>query len=88
MDEVKIEYLMETRSAWFLEKFEQVINYRYEALVPTMITTNEQIEQFLPRLRSRLAYKRRSKLIWSKAPDYRGTTTRNMSPLLPKIWGK
>jgi DNA replication protein DnaC len=72
IDDLKIEYLTsDSRSAWNLEKLEQIINYRYEALLPTLVTTNNQPEQLPARLQSRLSDKRLARMIWNEAPDYR-----------------
>ena len=41
-------------SSWAQEKLFQLLNHRYNAQLPTVITTNQRLEELDPRLRSRL----------------------------------
>ena len=45
----------ENTTSWALEKLFQLLNYRYLMRLPTVITTNQELEHLDPRLRSRLA---------------------------------
>jgi len=61
----------ESPTAWALEKLYQILNHRYNAHLPTVITTNHALEEFDLRLRSRLADPDNSRVIGITAPDYR-----------------
>ncbi len=56
---------------WALEKLFQLLNYRYMAQKPTVITTNQELEDLDPRLRSRLADMELVQILTILAPDYR-----------------
>ena len=64
---------------WVREKLYQLFNYRYQAGLPTVITTAETLEQIDPRLRSRLLDRRISQVKPITAPSYRGKTPRKKS---------
>jgi DNA replication protein DnaC len=66
---------------WAQEKLYQILNYRYNAQLPTVITTNSEMEDLDPRLRSRLAELEWSSLVQILAPDYRGSAVVNQSEL-------
>jgi len=57
---------------WAQEKLYQILNYRYNAQLPTVISTNCELEDLDPRLRSRLAELEWSAQVQILAPDYRG----------------
>ena len=58
-------------TAWAQEKLYQLINYRYNACLPTVITTAASLEEMDTRVSSRMADPRLS-LVWNiTAPDYR-----------------
>lgn len=61
----------QTTTAWAQEKLFQLFNYRYNAQLPTVVTTNRELEEIDPRLRSRLADATFCKIITILAPDYR-----------------
>jgi DNA replication protein DnaC len=62
----------QTATPWAQEKLYQVINYRYNARLPTVITTCSSLDEFESRISSRLQDPRLS-LVWNIiAPDYRG----------------
>lgn len=67
-----------TQSAtpWAQEKLFQVLNYRYAARLPTVITTSQRREEMEPRLRSRMEDVSRCAMIENFAPSYRGTARR------------
>ncbi len=58
-------------TAWAQEKLYQLFNYRYNAQLPTVITTNRDLEEIDPRVRSRLADATFCKIITILAPDFR-----------------
>lgn len=63
-----------TQSAtpWAREKLYQILNHRYEAQLPTVITTANQIDDVDPRIRSRMLDTRRCVIYAITAPAYRG----------------
>ena len=58
-------------SDWAQEKIYQLINYRYNEQLPTVITMNIGLEEIEGRVRSRLVDTKLSRLIHITAPDYR-----------------
>ena len=66
---------------WAQEKLFQILNYRYNAQLPTVITTNCEIDMFDPRLRSRLMDLDWSTLVQILAPDFRGSAVVEQSEL-------
>ncbi len=56
---------------WAQEKLFQLFNYRYNAQLPTVITTNHELEEIDPRLRSRLADTTVCRIVTILAPDFR-----------------
>ena len=61
----------EHATAWALEKLFQLLNHRYMANLPTVITTNYALEDMDARLRSRLADPELVQIVTILAPDYR-----------------
>ena len=58
-------------TAWAQEKLYQLVNYRYNACLATVVTTSASLEEIETRISSRLADPRLS-LVWNiTAPDYR-----------------
>lgn len=66
-------------TSWAQEKLFQLLNYRYMARLPTVITTDLELEEIDPRLRSRLADLDFTEIVSIKAPDYRAASVQ--SPL-------
>ncbi|MEJ2012027.1 MAG: ATP-binding protein [Anaerolineales bacterium] len=64
---------------WVQEKLYQLINYRYNAGLPTVITTADTLDEIDPRLQSRLMDRRLVQIAPITAPSYRGKGTRNRS---------
>lgn len=62
----------ESASPWAREKLYQLFNHRYNAHLPTVITTAKTVEEWDPRLRTRMLDERRSVYLLIKAPSYRG----------------
>jgi DNA replication protein DnaC len=61
----------QTGTPWAQEKLYQVINYRYNAQLPTVITSCSTLEDIETRISSRLADIRLSTTFNIDAPDYR-----------------
>jgi DNA replication protein DnaC len=61
----------ESSTPWAQEKLFQIFNYRYNARLPTVITTNHDLEEIPLRLRSRLVDPDLAKIVSIAAPDYR-----------------
>ncbi len=75
---------------WAQEKLFQLLDWRYNARLPTVITTNLSLEAFEPRLRSRLQDARLVEIVHILAPDFRrgGPTAGpdlNLLPLLQEM---
>jgi DNA replication protein DnaC len=62
----------QSSTSWAQEKLYQILNYRYNAQLPTVITTNVDWEGLDPRLRSRMSELEFATTIHILAPDYRG----------------
>ena len=62
----------ESATSWAKEKLYQLINYRYNAKLPTVITTSLTIEEIDGRIRSRLLDQSRCTFFVLEAPSYRG----------------
>ncbi|MBN2390186.1 MAG: ATP-binding protein [Anaerolineae bacterium] len=67
LDDLGTEYA----TPWALEKLFQLLNYRYMADLPTVITTNRDLEDMEPRLRSRLGDPELVQIATILAPDFR-----------------
>jgi len=67
-----------TQSAtpWAQEKLYQIINYRYNARLPTVITASDDFDAVDERLKSRLLDRARCTSLLIKAPSYRGSEAR------------
>ncbi len=61
----------ESSTPWAQEKLFQILNYRYNARQPTVITTNHELEEIPLRLRSRLVDPDLTRIVSITAPDYR-----------------
>jgi len=61
----------ESPTSWAQEKLFQILNYRYNARLPTVITTNRDLEEIPPRVFSRLVDPDLTRGITILAPDYR-----------------
>jgi DNA replication protein DnaC len=60
-------------TAWAKEKLYQILNYRYNAQLPTVITTNQTLEEIDPPLQSRMSDQEYCGVLAVMAPDYRKT---------------
>ncbi len=61
----------QSATPWAQEKLFQLLNYRYNAQLPTVITTNKELEEIDLRLRSRLADVTLCEIVAVQAPDFR-----------------
>jgi len=55
---------------WAREKLYQILNYRYETRLPTVITTSASLEEIDPRIRSRIMDERVCQVHKIIAPPY------------------
>jgi DNA replication protein DnaC len=61
----------QSNSEWAQEKLYQIFNYRYNAHLPTVITTNLELEAIEIRIRSRMVDPSLVQVIHIAAPDFR-----------------
>ncbi len=61
----------QSTTPWAQEKLYQIINYRYNAQLPTVITTNHPLEEINPRLLSRMTDPDLCQIYIIEAPDFR-----------------
>ena len=61
----------QSSTPWAQEKLFQLLNHRYNARLPTVITTNRELEEIDARLRSRLADTDLCQVVTILAPDFR-----------------
>ena len=62
----------ESMTPWVKEKLYQLFNYRYNAGLPTIITTTDKLSEIDPRIRSRILDRRLCRIYAITAPPYRG----------------
>ena len=67
---------VESASPWVQEKLYQLFNHRYNARLPTVITTARPLDEVEPRLRTRLLDAGRCTVFAILAPSYRRLLTR------------
>lgn len=65
------DYGAHSATPWAQEKLFQLLNFRYNAQLPTVITTNQELEEIDLRLRSRLADVTLCQIVHINAPDFR-----------------
>jgi len=70
---------------WAQEKLYQIFNHRYNAQLPTVITTNQDLEDIDPRLRSRLLHVEFVNQVKIMAPDFRGMGAGQARPELSSL---
>jgi DNA replication protein DnaC len=61
----------ESPTPWAMEKLYQIVNHRYNAHLPTVVTTNKHINRIEPRIASRLQDVRLVTQLYLFAADYR-----------------
>jgi DNA replication protein DnaC len=64
---------------WVREKLYQLFNHRYQANLPTVITSAETLDEIDPRLRSRMLDRRFSLIKPITVPSYRGKAAKSRS---------
>ncbi|NDJ61341.1 MAG: ATP-binding protein [Chloroflexi bacterium] len=62
---------VENPSGWAQEKLFQLLNHRYSHRLPTVVTTNVELDRLDPRIRSRLLDQQVIHHYYLNAPDYR-----------------
>jgi len=64
-----------TQSAtpWAREKLYQILNFRYETRLPTVITTSSTLDEIDPRIRSRMLDERVCQLLYLIVPPYQAS---------------
>jgi len=62
----------QSSTPWALEKLFQIFNYRYNARLPTVITSNQKLEEIDLRIRSRMVDPGLGRIVAIRAHDYRG----------------
>lgn len=65
------DYGMEYGTDWEQARLEELLDYRYRELLPTMVVTNKNPDHLPDRLRSRFMDKEIARLVHNQAPDYR-----------------
>jgi len=63
----------QSNTEWAQEKLYQIFNHRYNARLPTIITTNEELEAIEIRVRSRMMDLNLVRIVPITAPDFRHT---------------
>ncbi|RPJ26522.1 MAG: DNA replication protein DnaC, partial [Chloroflexi bacterium] len=63
----------QSMTPWVREKLYQLFNYRYNAELPTVITTSDSLEEMDPRIRSRLLDGKLCSIYAITAPSYHGS---------------
>ena len=84
----------ESATPWAKEKLFQLLNYRYTAMLPTIITTRASMRDLEPWLRTRIHDAERCQVLELKASSYSGSTDQvgQRTSLLkkeepdPKVW--
>ncbi len=61
----------QSNTDWAQEKLYQIFNFRYNARMPTIVTTNEELEAIDIRVRSRMVDPSLTQIIHIAAPDFR-----------------
>lgn len=69
----------ESATPWAREKLFQLLNYRYSAALPTVITTTSEPEQIDPWLRTRMLDLDRCQFCGLTVPGYRGSTSQKQA---------
>jgi DNA replication protein DnaC len=70
----------ESMTPWVKERLYQLFNARYNAKLPTVITTSKSIDEIDDRIRSRMLDKRICKIFGITAPSYHGIKPRQSKP--------
>jgi len=73
----------QSTSTWAQEKLYQLMNYRHNAQLPTVITTRLTQDEMDPRIRSRMADPRSNNVLAINAPSYHGEAVTHKEPPPP-----
>ena len=77
----------ESASAWAKEKLFQLLNYRYQAMLPTVMTTTHTPDEIDPWLRTRMFDLERCQFCGLIVPGYRGSQSQKTSrSQRPRSW--
>lgn len=76
---------VENPSEWAKEKLFQLLNHRYSRRMPTIITTNCDLDSLDPRIRSRLLDVQVIRHVKLVAPDYRSQVQNQREQLLSRL---
>lgn len=71
----------QSSTPWAQEKLYQLLNHRYNLRLPTVITTNQRLEEMEPRIRSRLQDIDLVQRVAILAPDFRTGASLNQADL-------
>jgi DNA replication protein DnaC len=71
---------VQSTSPWAREKLYQLINYRYNAKLPTVFTSTVPLEDMDARIRSRMIDRRLCTVFLIEAPPYTGEAPENKNP--------
>ncbi|MEW6422885.1 MAG: ATP-binding protein, partial [Deinococcota bacterium] len=71
---------MQSSTPWATEKLYQLLNYRYIAKLPTVVTSALSLDEIEPRLRSRMMDRRLCSIYAITAPPYTGAPSRKTRP--------
>ena len=61
----------QSSTSWAQEKLYQILNHRYNALLPTVITSNQRLDEIDSRVRSRMVDTEVATVLTILAPDFR-----------------
>jgi DNA replication protein DnaC len=76
---------VENPSAWAQEKLFQLLNHRYSHELPTVITTNADIDRIDARIRSRILHAELTRRIKITAPDFRSAVENSRLQLISNL---
>jgi DNA replication protein DnaC len=76
----------ESSTSWAEEKLFQICNFRYNARLPTIITSNHKLEEIDPRIRARLQDLNLSTISIIEAPDFRAPFADDGRPDLSSLF--
>ncbi|MDP2917393.1 MAG: ATP-binding protein, partial [Dehalococcoidia bacterium] len=78
----------QSTTPWAQEKLYQVINHRYNARLPTVITTTSALDEIEGRISSRLVDPKLSMVFNITAPDFRGDLKSGQDSRMPRRFRK
>mgnify|MGYP001355734937 CR=1 FL=1 len=78
----------ESATPWAQEKLYQLLNHRYAARLPTVITTSARLDTLHPRLRTRMFDRRLCTMFEIIAPPYHGPSASTTAPTAARGGGR